>query len=98
MSQPTEPTHVELRYPGVEKSIQVPVARVERYEARGWSRVGQDAGQAAGSKYAGLKKQALLDEVAVRNADRPEDELIDATGTVPQLRAALEADDAAAGD
>lgn len=93
MSQ-TTPTHVTMRFPGVENAIEVPLQRVERYKARGWKPVGQDAPEGEGSKYAGLKKQALLDAIAARNADRPESQQIDATGTVPQLRAALETDDA----
>lgn len=99
MSQTTEPTHVEMRFEGVENTIQVPVRRVKRYKARGWKPAGEDAPEGAGSKYAGLKKPGLLDAIAARNADRPEAEQIDASGTVPQLRAALEADDAGnAGD
>jgi hypothetical protein len=35
----TAPTHVEMKFEGVENTIQVPAARVERYKARGWKPV-----------------------------------------------------------
>ena len=54
------PTHVEMRYPGVKNTIQVPVKRVERYEGRGWERV--TAGDT--DKAYGKWKKADLEEIA----------------------------------
>lgn len=44
--------------------------------------------------YAKWRKAALVDEIEKRNADRDDDDKLDASGTVPQLAALLDADDA----
>lgn len=80
---------VEMRFKGVRNTIEVPEHRVERYEDRGWVRVSPEPGG-----YGQLKKPELVAEIERRNEGREAEDVIDASGTVPELRQRLEDDDA----